>query len=35
MSGLLCSAAQAKDVELIGLFIKAGAPVNSGDYDAR
>ena len=35
LSGLLCSAAEAKDVELIALFIKAGAPCDAGDYDKR
>lgn len=35
LSGLLCSAAEAKDVELIALYIKAGAPCDAGDYDKR
>ena len=35
LSGLLCSAAEAKDAELIALYIKAGAPCDAGDYDKR
>ena len=35
VSGLLCSAAEAKDAELIALYIKAGAPCDAGDYDKR
>ena len=36
ISGLMCSAAEAKDVELISLFIRAGSQhVDAGDYDKR
>lgn len=35
LSGLLCTAVQAKDAEAIALFTRAGANLDAGDYDMR
>ena len=35
LSGILCSAVQARDGALLGLYIRAGADPSAGDYDSR
>lgn len=35
LSGILCSAVQAKDIRLLELYLRAGADASAGDYDAR